>query len=260
MAIKVSTSLANLIADRSSFRQAVSGGRLLIFSGIQPASADSASNGTLLCTITESGGTFTGETLPIWTITLTGASGSVNSIKMGGLELLPTSIDFTTDLATTAMLVASAITNNYTLIDYTATSNLGVIYITGPKNSGASLNSTVCVATATTLEATVSNSGLPTTPGVAAVNGLSFSYPASSGGFVLNGSWSGTAVASGTATWSRYVCDAADLGTNASTAYNRIDGSITVTGGSGDSTIDNTIITAGQVINVTSCSMGISRG
>lgn len=260
MAIKVSTSLANIIADRSSYRQAVSGGRLMIFSGTQPVSADSASNGTLLCTITEGGGTFIGETRPVWTITLTGSAGSVDSIKMGGLELLPSAIDFTTDLTTTATLIASAITNNYTLIDYTATSSLGIIYITGPKNSGTSLNSTICVTTATTMLATVSNSGLPTTAGVAAVNGLSFSYPAFNGGFVLNGSWSGTAVASGTATWSRYVCDAEDSGTNASTAYNRIDGSITVTGGSGDSTIDNTTITAGQVINVTSCSMGISRG
>lgn len=260
MAIKVSTSLANLIADRSSYRQAVTGGRLLLFSGTQPTSADSASNGTLLCTITESGGAFTGETLPVWTITLTGSAGSVDSIKMGGLELLSAAVNFTTDLTATATLVASAITSNYTLVDYTATSSLGVIYITGPKTSGASLNNTVCVATTTAMTATVSNSGLPTTAGVATVNGLTFSYPASSGGFVLSGSWSGTAVASGTATWSRYVCDAADSGTNASTAYNRIDGSITVTGGAGDSTIDNTIVTAGQVINVTSCSMGISRG
>lgn len=260
MAIKVSTGMANRIADRAAYRSVVTNGRVQIYSGIQPTNADSASSGTLLCTITNASGAFTAETLPVWTITLSGASGSLDSVKIGGIELLPAAVPFTTDLSTTAALVASTITGAFTLVDYIATSAAEVIYITGPIGSGASLNSAVCVATATTLGAVVSNSGAPTTAGVNAVNGVTFTYPASGGLFGRSGTWSGLGVATGTAGWFRFLCDGADAGTGASTTYARIDGSITLTGGSGDATIDNTGVTAGQVVSITAFNMGINQG
>lgn len=260
MAIKVSTGMANRIADRAAYRSVVTNGRVQIYSGIQPTNADTASSGTLLCTVTNASGAFTAETLPVWTLTLSGASGSLDSVKIGGIELLPAAVSFTTDLSTTAALVAAAITGAFTLVDYTATSNAAVVYITGPVGSGANLNSATCVATATTLGATVSSAGAPTTSGVNAVNGVTFTYPATGGLFGRSGTWSGLGVASGTAGWFRFLCDGADTGTSASTTFARIDGSITVTGGAGDATIDNTGVTAGQVVSVTSFNMGISRG
>lgn len=260
MAIKVSTGMANRIADRAAYRSVVNNGRLQIYSGIQPTNADSASSGTLLGTITNASGAFAAETLPVWTLTLSGGSGTLDSLKIGGIELLSSAVSFTVDLATTAAAVASAITGAFTLVDYTATSADAVVYITGPVGSGANLNSAVCVATATTLGATVSSAGAPTTPGVAAVNGLSFTYPAAAGVFGVSGTWSGLGVATGTAGWFRFLCDGADAGTSASTTYARIDGTITVTGGSGNATIDNTGVTAGQVVTVTSFNMGISQG
>ena len=260
MAIKVSTGLANRLADRSGYRTNVNNGRLLIFSGVQPTNADTASNGTSLCTATFSGGTFTAETLPVWTITLTGSAGSVDSVKIGGLELLSASVSFTTDLTTTATALAAAITNSFTLVDYTATSSSAVVYISGPVGSGAALNTAVCAATSTTMAATVSSGGLPTTPGVTAVNGLQFTYPAVSGVFTKSGTWSGLGAATGTAGWFRYLCDGADSGIGASTTFARIDGSVTVAGGSGDATIDNTTISTGQQVTITSMSMGINKG
>jgi len=260
MAIKVSTGAANRIADRAGYRSVVTNGRLQLYSGIQPTNADTASNGTLLCTVTNAAGTFTAETVPVWTLTLSGASGSLDSVKIGGVELISTPISFTTDLTTTANAVAAAITNGYTIVDYVATSNAAVVYISGPAGSGTSLNTAVCAATSTTLGATVSNGGLPTTAGVAAVNGLTFTFPASSGVFTKNGTWSGLGVAAGTAGWFRYLCDGADAGTGASTSYARLDGSITVAGGSGDATIDNTTISIGQQVTVTSFSMSVSKG
>lgn len=260
MAIKVSTGLANRVSDRDSFRQSINSGRLLIFSGTQPTTADLASNGTLLATITNASGAFTAETLPQWTVVLAGSSGSVDSIKMGGVELLTAAIPFTTDLTTTAAAVATAITNNFSLIDYTATSSGANVYIVGPKGCGALLNSVVCAATATTMTATPSSSGAVTTSGVTAVNGLQFSYPASGGAFGISGTWSALGAASGTAAYFRYLADGADAGTSSSTTYGRIDGSITATGGGGDATIDNTAVTSGQTVTVTSFSFGVSLG
>lgn len=260
MAIKVSTGMANRIADRAGYRSVVTTGRLQIYSGVQPTNADTASNGTLLCTITNAAGTFTAETLPVWTITLGGSAGSVDSIKIGGLELLGAAVPFTTDLTTTATALAAAITNSFTLVDYTATSTNEVVYISGPIGSGAALNAAVCAATSTTMSATVSNSGLPTTAGVTAVNGLQFTYPATGGAFAKNGTWSGLGVATGTAGWFRFLCDGSDAGTGASTTFARLDGSLTVAGGSGDATIDNTTISTGQQVTVTSFSMGINKG
>lgn len=260
MAIKVSTGFANRLADRSGYRANVNNGRLLLFSGVQPTNADTASNGTQLCTLTDSGGAFTAETLPVWTITLTGADGSVDSVKIGGIELLPAAVPFTVDLTTTATALAAAITDNFTLVDYTATGSSGVVYISGPIGSGAALNTAVCAASSTTLSATVSNGGLPTTPGVTAINGLQFTYPAAAGLFAKGGTWSGLGAATGTAGWFRYLCDGADSGIGASTTFARIDGSVTVAGGSGDATIDNTTISTGQQVTITSISMGISKG
>lgn len=255
MAISITTGLANELTDRSCLRTILTGGRLLFFSGAKPINSESASSGTLLATVTSASGAFTAETLPVWTVVLAGSSGSVDSIKIGGIELLASAVTFTTDLTATAAAIASAITAGYTLIDYTATSNAANLYISGPKGSGAALNSAVCVATATTMTATVSNSGAPTTPGVNAVNGLSFSFPASGGAVAVNGTWSGVGAATGTASWFRYLCDGADSGTASSTTYRRIDGSVTATGGGGDCTIDNTSISSGQTVVVNSVSL-----
>lgn len=261
MALKVSTGLANRISDRAAYRTAVTGGRLQIYSGSQPADADSASNGTLLATITQNGGVFTAETLPVWSITLSGSTaGSLDSVKIGGIELLASAISYTTDFTTTAAAVAAAITTGWTLVDFTATNTGAVIYISGPLGSGTALNTAVCAATSTTLTATVGNSGLPTTAGVSKVNGLEFSYPAASGTFTKSGAWSNLGVATGTAAWFRYLCDDSDTGVGATSVYGRIDGTITVGGGSGDATIDNTSITIGQTVTVTSCTLGISKG
>ena len=260
MAYKDSTGLANELTDRNCLRQIIQGGRLLLFSSTQPTNADTASNGTLLGTITLASGAFTGETLPVWKITLAGTAGSLDSIKMGGLELLAAAVNFTTDLTTTAAAVAAAITNGYSLIDYTATGSGADILITGPKGSGAALNATTCVATATTLTATVANTGSVFTAGVDTVNGLKLTFPAVSGAVNMSGTWSGAGVAAGTATWFRYLCDAADTGTGNTSTFRRIDGSVTATGGGGDCTIDNTSVSVGQTVTVTSFLFGIDQG
>lgn len=67
---------------------------------------------------------------------------------------------------------------------------------------------------------------------------------ASGGSISLNGSWSGTGSNAGTAAHYR-------LKNNAGSVTHE-QGTVTVTGGGGDLTVDNTSIAASQVVNVTS--------
>jgi hypothetical protein len=58
MARKFSTGLRNAILGSNSFKAALADGVIGIYSGGQPADADQAETGTLLCLVTESGGAF----------------------------------------------------------------------------------------------------------------------------------------------------------------------------------------------------------
>lgn len=64
MALRLSTAMRNAIlghstGDNASFKDLFQDGIIRIFSGSQPADADTAESGTQLLEITESGGTFT---------------------------------------------------------------------------------------------------------------------------------------------------------------------------------------------------------
>ena len=67
---------------------------------------------------------------------------------------------------------------------------------------------------------------------------------ASGGSISLNGTWTGTGAAAGTAAHYRLKNNAG------STTHEQ--GTVTATGGGGDLTVDNTSIAAAQVVNVTS--------
>jgi len=60
MAWRLSMGLRNALLDANGLAEAMTDGVIEIYSGTQPADADSAETGTLLCVITESGGAFTG--------------------------------------------------------------------------------------------------------------------------------------------------------------------------------------------------------
>lgn len=77
MALKLSTGCAKKMLDTGSFRSVFNLCKINIYSGAQPSSPDSAATGTLLCTVTVSGGG-TGLT---WAATAT-----ANSIDKNGAE------------------------------------------------------------------------------------------------------------------------------------------------------------------------------
>lgn len=264
MAISRSTGLVNFVATHGSVRQAVSNCRIHIFDGTMPSGADAADTGSgavaALATLTLSGLAFTQETRPKWRFTMTGSSGSVDSIKIGGVEQLPAAINFDTSLANTASLIVAAINNNYAFPDYTAEVTGGgsdEVNIYGPYSSGSSLNSLVLAVTATTLVTAEANSGSVEVTGIDAVNACNWQYVPSVGVLSKESTaWSGTVDTTGTATWFMIATDN-DNGQSSSTTARRIIGSVGTSGA--DLNLSSTSLTAGASVTINSWTLTVTR-
>jgi hypothetical protein len=229
MTMRQSTGMQNFLNSLGSYTDALDGGELRIFTGTQPASADAAQTGTLLCTITDNAGARTAEVLATGTVTLTGgASGSVNTVTVNSIDILGGAVAFTSTLADTATAVAAQINRSKSAPNYTAEAVGAVITIKALPGTGASVNTFAVSATLTTITATYVNLA----GGVTAVNGLKFDF--SSGG-VMNAytgqTWAGDNVASGVAGWFRFCGSVADAGAIDTTGkVLRIDGAISTAG------------------------------
>lgn len=264
MAIARSTGLVDFVASKGSVRQALSNCRIHVFGGTMPTgtgSADTGSGGTSpLVTLTRSGGAFTAETLPKWRFTMSGSSGSVDSIKIGGVEQLPAPVTYTTSLANTASLIVAAINNNGAFPDYTAIvtgAGSDEVAIYGPAGCGATLNSLVLEVTSTTIITTEASAGAVETSGVAAVNAGNWSYVPATGVISKEATaWSGVIGTSGTATWFMIATDN-DGGTSSSTTARRIIGSVGTSGA--DLNLSSTSLTAGASVTVNSWTLTVSR-
>ncbi len=229
MALKYSTAARNFLNANGSYKQAFQNGRIEIYSGAQPATADAAVTGVLLCTITNNSLARTAEVLSTGTLTLsTGASGSVNTLTVNSIEILGAAVPFNTSLTQTAADVATQINNFMAGVDYTATSSGAVVTISALPTTGAMPNGFVVAATYTTITGSTGNMA----GGVAAVNGLQFGV-STTGTLVKlpSQTWSGVNAASGTAGWYRQygsVADAGALDTNL--VFIREDGAISTAG------------------------------
>lgn len=260
MAQRKSTGLVNFMADSGSARTALANSRIDIYTGTQPASADDAISGTLLVTLTKGGGSFTAETLPQWKFTISGESGSIDSVKVGGVECLSAAVNYTTDLATTAAAVAANITAHFGIPDYRATASGAAVTISGPVGSGATLNSLSAVVTATTLTVAYNDTGetgAVFTSGVTCVNGCNFLFPAVAGVLTKETTdWSGVAVATGTAGYFRIYSDSSDT-KGSSTSFKRLDGAISTSGA--ELNISSTAITSGGTFAINSGTFTVSK-
>lgn len=252
MTIARSTGLVNFVASKGSVRQAMQNCRVLIF-GNSIQTPDGGSGGVSpLVTLTPNGGAFSAEVLPKWRFVLSGSSGSVDSIKIGGVEQLVSPIAYATSLQNTAQLVVDAINNNGAHPDYTAAvsgANSDEVSIYGPVSCGASLNSLILAVTTTTLTATLASAGAVETTGVAAVNAGQWTYTPSNGVLSKDASpWSGTIQTSGTAIWFMLVTDN-DNGMSASTTARRIVGKVELSGGDLDLSAISLVQSATVTIN-----------
>jgi len=229
MTLKYSTRARDFLNEEGSYKQAFQNGRIEIYTGAQPATADAAVQGTLLCTITNNSLARTAEVLSTGTVTLsTGASGSVDTVTVNGINILGASVPFNTSLTQTAADVAAQINNYMGFVSYTATSSGAVVTISAQPGTGASPNGFVVAATYTTITGATGNMAA----GMTAVNGLLFGESvAGTLSKLASQVWSGVNAATGTAGWYRQygsVADAGALDTNL--VFIREDGAISTAG------------------------------
>lgn len=210
MSKRISSAMADFIAGGGSWDAALSNGTLEFYSGTQPASADAAPTGTLLCVITKDGAAYTPETLATTTILLAGAAGSVDSLTIGGIKLIDTAVPFSADEATTAAAVRDAINARRRIHRFVATATGATLTITAPKNSGDDFNGMAVSCSCTTMTATINGGssttlgGAGATAGVSAVNGLLFKAPAAGKIEKAADTWRGKALTTNQAGWFRF--------------------------------------------------------
>ena len=226
------------------FMGAMNRGYIEVYTGAQPANSDAAKTGTLLGTITSSSLALTKETRATGTITITAAaSGSINTITAGGLNIIPDGAvnAVAGDTASTALALAEAINRNGIM---EASVSGSIVTIKGRPGSGTSINLAVVTGTLTTVTATYANMA----GGVAPVNGLILTNPTL--GIVSKQTtqvWSFSGLAIGTAGWFRfYGSDTADTSAVLAAApwYPRMDGTVAVSGG--DMGLSNLSVTVGS--------------
>lgn len=252
MSLYSSTGLRNFVGMYGSYKRALQGGVLKIYSASAPTTADAAATGTLLCTVSLSSGPVTSEICSAGSVTLAGSSGSVTSITVDGKEILGATVSYTTDLTTTAAAVATQI-NTYVPIagpEYIATSSGAKVIITALPGTGTTPNGYTVTSTTSTLTKTDVNMGSETA-GVAGVNGLTFGA-ISSGILSKSGVWSGVVSASGTAGYFRICGSVVDDGSSSTTLV-RIQGTCGTSGA--DYNMSSTTLTSGATHTVDTFTM-----
>lgn len=229
MALRYSDGARNFLAADGSLKDMFQNGKIEIYTGAQPATANAAVTGTLLCTITDASAARTAEVLSTGSVTLTGgAAGSVDTLTVNGVDILGGAVPFNTSLNQTATDVATKCENLRSTTEYEVSASGAIITITARPGSGTAPNGFVVASTTTTITKTDANMA----GGVAAVNGLKWGF--SSAGVIAKLStqtWSGVNAATGTAGYYRMYGSVADAGGLDSSAVTlREDGAISTTG------------------------------
>ena len=236
MALKISTGLRQFIQEVGSFKMALEGGVMEIYSGSAPTSADDAVTGTKLCKITKGSGAHTPETLSTGIVLLSGgASGNVSSITIDGYEILGATITFNTSLTQTAADIVSQISRYVGTPNWvSATSSGATITLTAIPGTGIKLNGKTIAVTAATITYTINGGssttigGAGATAGIASANGIEYDY-STTGKIKLYSSVSGVNITSGTAGYFRILSSVTDAG-GSSTVLIRIQGTCGTSG------------------------------
>ena len=267
MTLRFSPALQNFVAAEGSWKDAIDEGSIEIRSGTQPATPDLAVTGTLLATITSSAGTKTNEVRATGVVTLSvGAvsSDTLLTLKLLGVDLLDGTVAFDTSLTVTATAAALKINRNPKNKLVVATSSGAVITLTAQPGIGALLNAAALATTVggnmvAAVTSTTFGSGTGgSVVGVSAVNGLKLDYNAAAGVITKDTTqtWSGTAVATGTAGWFRYKGSVVDAGAlDSSAVFLRMDGSVATSGA--DMNMSSTSITNAALQTLSSFSFTI---
>jgi hypothetical protein len=270
MATRFSTAAVNFLAAGGSLKRMVTGSKLQLWSGNQPANADLPPSGTLLAELTLNGSAYTAGVSSQGSATLAGASGSVDHMKItlpgsGSplvVDLMSGSVPFNSTLSQTALDVAANINIAGNILGFRATTVGAKVLVAAPPGFGTTPNGWTLVTTLTTMTSTDVNMGTETA-GVANVNGLTWDQGI---GGVLSqaGTWSGAGL-TGTALvpinvgWARFVTQGDDRSDDTTTQkFYRIDES------AGTSNADvisaNLGVSTGAPVSISSYTLTIPKG
>lgn len=225
MALKLSTGVRNFLTGEGGLRKAFEDGILNIYSGTPPTEADDAATGVLLAKITKSSGAVAADarsTPKLCTVTISGTpnAGDVVKLDIDGTNYYYTLVAADDDLTKVALKVARML-NDSPHVDAIATGSTGVIYV---QSRIPGVDFTLTEETSTGITVAVSADIIAN----AAVNTLKLLAP-TAGVITKNAdTWSGVALATGTAGYFRLVTSS-DLGTDNTTDV-RIQGSISTSG------------------------------
>lgn len=260
MAIRRSTALINKLAQGYGVRELLRDGRIYLYTGTQPTSVDSLPTGTNICIFTAAGGTFTPPVQSRAKITLSGVSGSLDTVKVGGMafNLLSAAVSYDTSLTATAAAVAANINAQQNPLNITADSSSADVRLYLPYWLGALGDGLTLAVTATTLgaainggsSATFGGSGSPG-GGTTAVNGLNFNEAISAGALSKTATaWQGIGInGGGVAGWFRFVAGGSDIAT-AGTSSVYFDGSVGTSSTTSDMAVSSLTITADAVYTI----------
>src|SRR3990167_1008157 len=252
MAIRASDGLRNHQLSGGSWRSAFAGGKLELWTGSQPASANTAPSGTKVLTYTDASGAHTVEVQPTGTALLAGTVGTVTNLKVDGEDLMNGTATFVDTLTNLAIAVRDIINRNPHNLRFIASASSATVTIKGRLGIGANLNAIGVLVTTgaggiTSTDTDVGN----VVAGVTHINGLLFES-ASAGSIVKLASqtWSGVIAVTGTAGWFRLKQAIADAdGTDSSEAVLRLDGSVAVSGGGLNLTSTSLVSAATETIS-----------
>lgn len=245
MAIRLSSAFVNKMAQGFGLRDLLRDARIYVYSGLQPATANTAPTGTQLVVFTKDGGAYTPPVKSKAKITLSGASGTIDTIKVGGMAYNLLSAAVAVDsgaLGVSADAIAANINARENPLNIIATSDsVDTVTLHAPYWLGALADGLAVATTQTTSTVTI-NGGSSATfggtgspgAGTTALNGLNFDFPAATGVISkpVGENWKGLGLNAGQAGWFRIVA-----------------GGSAVTGSADDIVMDGNISTSGGDIN-----------
>jgi hypothetical protein len=216
---RLSTGCVNKLAKGKTIKEIFHDGVLNIYSGAQPATADTATSGTLLAQISYASGAFTAGTKSTRQISKD-VIGSSTEGHTFTLTINGTGYTYTAGAGSSTTIVATALA---ALVDeddlVEAYTDQGANLFVRSRYGGVSFTIVESGTGTQTVTTPVANSR---------ANGLHFGSASAGVLSKESGTWSGDGIADGQAGWFRFCGNATDAG-GASTTLVRMDGSISTT-------------------------------
>lgn len=237
MALYWSTGLRQFISQHGSYKRALHGGCMIIYSGTVPSNAnDAAGSGTAqLVQISLGSGAYDPEDQASASITLSGSGGQVDTFTVGksgetAVEIMGAVVPYVTSLTQTATNVVAQVQTYLSNPEYEVSSSGAVITVKSLLGTGTAQNA--FVATMTVSGGTLAEDAPQSLAGGDAADyGLTYLYGVD-GVITATGTWSGVVTNTGTASyWRIYGPNGNEWGSpSSSTSQIRIQGTCGTSG------------------------------